>query len=110
MKVKLINVAEYELKEGNATEIPFKTFVNLCGNVGASQDLSLPIVRLFKSMDEFRNLTTEEMYDIEQTESIRVLPNGQFLVFLKKTTVNKEEGIKSTLDNATTDTKENKGK
>ena len=34
MKVKLINVAEYELKDGKTTEMPFETFVNLCGNVG----------------------------------------------------------------------------
>ena len=30
MKVKLINVAEYDLREGKADEIPFNTFSNLC--------------------------------------------------------------------------------
>ena len=31
MKVQLINVAEYDIKDGKTTDIPFGTFVNLCG-------------------------------------------------------------------------------
>ena len=34
MKVKIVNVADYEIKEEKVTNIPFNTFVNLCGSVG----------------------------------------------------------------------------
>ena len=47
------------------------------------------------------------METLEQEESVKVLPNGQFLVFLRGK--NKEKEIKSIKDNATTDTQENKG-
>lgn len=107
MKVQLINVAEYDIKDGKTSDIPFGTFVNLCGNVGKNTTSPLPRVRLFKSMDEFRNLTMQEMETLEQEESVKVLPNGQFLVFLRGK--NKEKEIKSIKDNATTDTQENKG-
>ena len=63
MKVKLINVAEYDLKEGKADEIPFNTFSNfsnLCGNNEKIGEKKLPTVRLFKSIDEFKNLTEDE--------------------------------------------------
>ena len=102
MKVQLINVAEYDIKDGKTTDIPFGTFVNLCGNVGQDTTTPLPKVRLFKSMDEFRNLTTQEMETLEQEESVKVLPNGQFLVFLRGK--DKKETIKTTEDNATANT------
>ena len=107
MKVKLINVADYEIKEGKVSEVPFKTFVNLCGGVGTMEDggtEDLPKVRLFKTMGEFINLSTTEMEEIDQNESIRLLQNGQFLVFLKGW--NKKEDITTTETNATTNTEE----
>ena len=107
MKVKLINVAEYNIKEDKVSEVPFNTFVNLCGGVGTGKTEDLPKVRLFKTMGEFINLSTTEMEEIDQNESIRLLQNGQFLVFLKGW--NKKEKITTTETNATTDTKENKG-
>lgn len=108
MKVQLINVAEYEIKDGKTTDVPFGTFVNLCGNVGVGSDVPvLPRVRLFKSLDEFKKLSYEEMESLEQEENIRVLPNGQFFVFLKEW--NKEKNTKSVKSNATADTKEDKG-
>ena len=107
MKVKLINVAEYNIKEDKVSEVPFNTFVNLCGGVGTGKTEDLPKVRLFKTMGEFINLSTTEMEEIDQNESIRLLQNGQFLVFLKGW--NKKENITTTETNATTDTKENKG-
>lgn len=107
MKVKLINVAEYELKDGKATEIPFETFVNLCGGGGVgSPDGKYPTVRLFKTIGEFLTLPSEELNQIDQEEKIRVLPNGQFLVFLK-TKFNKEKSNTESKENATTDTEEN---
>lgn len=107
MKVQLVNVAEYEIKDGKTTEIPFSTFVNLCGNVGSGSDPVLPRVRLFKSLDEFKNLSNEEMESLEQEEGVKVLANGQFLVFLKGW--NKEKNVKAVKSNATTNTEENKG-
>jgi len=105
MKVKLINVAEYNIKEDKVSEVPFDTFVNLCGGVGVAEDPSLPRVRLFKTMGEFINLSATEMEEIDQNESIRLLQNGQFLVFLKGW--NKKEDITTTETNATANTEEN---
>ncbi len=105
MKVKLINVAEYNIKEDKVSEVPFETFVNLCGGVGTGKTEDLPKVRLFKTMGEFINLSTTEMEEIDQNESIRLLQNGQFLVFLKGW--NKKEDITTTETNATANTEEN---
>ena len=105
MKVKLINVAEYNIKEDKVSEVPFETFVNLCGGVGTGKTEDLPKVRLFKTMGEFINLSTTEMEEIDQNESIRLLQNGQFLVFLKGW--NKKEDINTTETNATANTEEN---
>ena len=109
MKVKLINVAEYDLKDGKSTEMPFNTFVNLCGGVGTGLSDNLPRVRLFKTMGEFISLSKNEMEEINQEENIRVLPNGQFLVFLK-TKFNKEKENTEIKTDATTDTKTNTAK
>ena len=105
MKVKLINVAEYNIKEDKVSEVPFETFVNLCGGVGTGKTEDLPKVRLFKTMGEFINLSTTEMEEIDQNESIRLLQNGQFLVFLKGW--NKKEDITTNETNATANTEEN---
>lgn len=105
MKVKLINVAEYNIKEDKVSEVPFDAFVNLCGGVGTGKTEDLPKVRLFKTMGEFINLSTTEMEEIDQNESIRLLQNGQFLVFLKGW--NKKENITTTETNATANTEEN---
>ena len=104
MKVKLINVAEYTIKEDKVSEVPFDTFVNLCGGVGTGKTEDLPKVRLFKTMGEFVNLSTTEMEEIDQNENIRLLQNGQFLVFLKGW--NKKEDITTTETNATANTEE----
>ena len=105
MKVRLINVAEYNIKEDKVSEVPFGTFVNLCGGVGTGKTEDLPKVRLFKTMGEFINLSTTEMEEIDQNENIRLLQNGQFLVFLKGW--NKKEDITTTETNATANTEEN---
>ena len=105
MKVKLINVAEYNIKEDKVSEVPFETFVNLSGGVGTGKTEDLPKVRLFKTMGEFINLSTTEMEEIDQNESIRLLQNGQVLVFLKGW--NKKEDITTTETNATANTEEN---
>lgn len=105
MKVKLINVAEYEIKDGKADEIPFNTFSNLCGNNEKIGEKKLPTVRLFKSVDEFKNLTEDERRMFDVSENVRILPNGQFLVFLRDE--NNEKIATTTKTDATADTKEN---
>ena len=105
MKVKLINVAEYDLREGKADEIPFNTFSNLCGNNEKIGEKKLPTVRLFKSVDEFKNLTVDERRMLDVSENVRILPNGQFLVFLRDE--NNEKIATTTETDATADTKEN---
>ena len=105
MKVKLINVADYDLKEGKADEIPFNTFSNLCGNNEKIGEKKLPTVRLFKSVDEFKNLTVDERRMLDVSENVRILPNGQFLVFLRDE--NNKKIATTTETDATADTKEN---
>jgi hypothetical protein len=110
MKVKLINVAEYNIKDDKVSEIPYESFVNLCGGVGKIDEndkKNLPSVRLFKTVGEFACLTEEEIDTIDTNENIRLLQNGQFLVFLKGW--NKEENNTTIETYAATDTKENKG-
>ena len=98
MKVKLINVAEYEIKDGKTSEIPFGTFCNLCGNVGETDVEDLPKVRLFKSISEFRCISQNEMAEINQNENVRILSNGQFLVFLNSRNKEKKEKADATTD------------
>lgn len=105
MKVKLINVAEYDLKEGKADEIPFNTFSNLCGNNEKIGEKKIPTVRLFKSVEEFKNLTEDERRMFDVSENVRILPNGQFLVFIRDE--NNEKIATTTSTDATADTKEN---
>ena len=105
MKVKRIKVAEYDLREGKADEIPFNTFSNLCGNNEKIGEKKLPTVRLFKSVDEFKNLTEDERRMLDVSENVRILPNGQFLVFLRDE--NNEKIATTTSTDATADTKEN---
>lgn len=86
MKVKLINVADYDLKEDKISEISYETFVNLCGgfkNEEVTKE-NLSSVRLFKSIKEFSNLSQEEMEEFDTSKNVCVLTNGNFCVFLKE--------------------------
>ena len=103
MKVRLVNVADYEIKEDKVTDVPFKTFVNLCGNGNVSYNgETKETVRLFKSMEDFKNISYEEMEEINQEESIKILPNGQFLVFLNTKSPNHKEKSNTTVKNDVT--------
>ena len=109
MKVRLVNVADYEIKEDKVTDVPFKTFVNLCGNVGYNGETK-ETVRLFKSMEDFKNISYEEMEEINQEANVKILPNGQFLVFLKSKSIkNKEKSNTTIKNNVTADTETYKG-
>lgn len=105
MKVKLVNVAEYDLKEEKTTEIPFNTFTNLCGLCGINENIDddLPKVRLFKTIGEFISLPKSEFDELNQKKGIRILSNGQFLVFLNKNSENEKKNTEAK-NNATADT------
>ena len=75
----------------------------VCGGVGSGLSDDLRKVRLFKTMGEFISLSKDEMMEIDQEENVRVLPNGQFLIFLK-TKSNKEENNTEFKENAATNT------
>ena len=112
MKVRLLNVADYEIKEDKVTDVPFKTFVNLCGKIGCNGETGEieETVRLFKSMEDFKEISYEEMEEINQEENIKILPNGQFLVFLKSKSIkNKEKSNTTVKNNVTADTETYKG-
>ena len=112
MKVRLLNVANYEIKEDKVTDVPFKTFVNLCGKIGCNGETGEieETVRLFKSMEDFKEISYEEMEEINQAENIKILPNGQFLVFLKsKNSDNKEKNNTTVKNDATANTETYKG-
>ena len=93
MKVRLLNVADYEIKEDKVTDVPFKTFVNLCGKIGCNGETGEieETVRLFKSMEDFKEISYEEMEEINQEANVKILPNGQFLVFLNTKSPNHKE-------------------
>lgn len=95
MKVQLINVADYELDVNKTSKIPLRTFVNLVKCDFKSGDIK-PTVRLFKTQEDFKNLTKEQFQKLDFTQDVHILNNGQFLVFLK------------TEENVTTNTKEDK--
>lgn len=101
MKVKLISVnsAEYEIKDGKVTEIPFTSFVNLCGGEPCGMVESLPRVRIYKTLNEFIGMPKSERDSIDESQTVRLLNDGRFMVFLKSE-VEKD---------ATTNTEENTG-
>ena len=89
MKVKLINVADYELNEEKASKIPFETFTKMCATEsGTDKKLkesdikALPNVRLFKTIDDFRD-ECRIVNDFDETHDILILSNGNILVTLK---------------------------
>lgn len=104
MKVNLIKEAEYELNEEKCTKINFDTFSKMT-NAKAfdQQSTTIPNVRIFSSVDEFRDCNLE-MFDT--TKDVYVLSNGQFCVFLK----GKCEQSKKTNTDESTNTEESKRK
>ena len=83
MKIKLINVAEYDLKDEKTSKVTFNSFVNLCGEVGTNEKGDLKRARLFKNIEAFKNCSTDDMQEMNQEEDVRILENGQFIIFLK---------------------------
>lgn len=111
MKVKLINVADYDIKEGKNSQIPFETFKNLSGYQPTVNDVSsLRRARLFKSVDEFKKLSTSEISEFDTNENVNILSNGQFIVLLKTKSVINTTIAKEAKTDVPTDTETNKTK
>ena len=91
MKVNLIKEAYYEINEKKSSNLPFMTFMKMCGITldGSEQkDINLvspPNVRIFSKIDDFRSLSKSELDKFDTTKDVIVLPTGDFCVFLKTT-------------------------
>ena len=84
MKVNLIKEAIYELDDAKTSSIPLKTFLKLSSiNEDEEQkpNEKLRNVRIFASIEEFRENYTPGVYD--ENEMVKILSNGQFCLFLK---------------------------
>lgn len=104
MKVNLIKEAVYDLNEKKSSQVPFDAFAKMaCVDFTKTSGNALPKVRIFETIDEFKQSENFEQYDT--TKDVHILKNGQFCVFLKeeKTDVVLSNGES---DNATADTKE----
>lgn len=84
MKIKLINVAEYDLKDDKVTSVDFSTMKNLCGyDPEHKTSAPLPKARLFKTAQAFKEALEEEKEtEFDQTLPVKILQNGQMIVFL----------------------------
>lgn len=101
MKVNLIKHAEYDLNEAKFNKMGFETFCNLTG-VSTFEDTTVTEnpyddVRLFTSIDEFRN---SDIKEFDETKDVFVMSNGNFCVFLKNKSITEQPK-----NNESTDTK-----
>ena len=91
MKVNLIKEAYYEINEKKSSNLPFMTFMKMCGTTldgSEEKDINLvspPNVRIFSKIDDFRSLSKSELDKFDTTKDVIVLPTGDFCVFLKPT-------------------------
>ena len=91
MKVNLIKEAYYEINEKKSSNLPFMTFMKMCGTTldGIEEKnanlVSPPNVRIFSKIDDFRSLSKSELDKFDTTKDVIVLPTGDFCVFLKPT-------------------------
>lgn len=91
MKVNLIKEAYYEINEKKSSNLPFMTFMKMCGTTldGIEEKntnlVSPPNVRIFSKIDDFRSLSKSELGKFDTTKDVIVLPTGDFCVFLKPT-------------------------
>lgn len=84
MKVKLINVAEYDIKAEKVSEVPFETMKNLCGYEETKKsDEALPSARLFKTIQEMKEALQESIEEYDTEMPVKLFKNGQIVVFLK---------------------------
>lgn len=111
MNVKLINVADYDIKDGKISQIPFETFKNLSGYQSVeNNESSLRTARLFKSVEEFKKLSTSEIEEFDVNENVNILNNGQFIVLFKPKSTNIKTIPKENKAYVSTNTETNKEK
>lgn len=112
MKVNLIKEANYDLNESKSSKIPFDTFLKMCcATMDGKQPISslteeLPNVRIFASIEEFKELPKTCMDKFDTNKNVYILSNGNFCVFLKKDN-DKYAVIEKVEKNVTTSTKKN---
>lgn len=82
MKVLLKQEAVFDLSIDKCTAVPFKTFLAMTGSKENDNDevQDLPSVRLFKSIEEFREEYANHGANYADTD-VYILSNGQFCVF-----------------------------
>lgn len=116
MKVNLIKEAEYELNESKCSKMPFDVFCRMSGYAAAQRgetEGSLPSVRIFANIDEFRKSGDSGKYD--STKDVFVLSNGQFCIFLKGGEIKEDKpakpkaGKQEAVQDEPTNTEEDKG-
>lgn len=108
MKVNLIKEAVYDLNEKKSSRVPFEAFVKMASvDAKLASGEMLPKVRIFETIDEFKQSEDYNRYD--ETKDVFILKNGQFCVFLKEETsvadLNNEE-IKDVATHSQEDTTE----
>lgn len=120
MKVNLIKEANYELNDAKCSLVPFDVFLKMASvDENKTQEKeNLKSVRLFTTIEDFREGYNKDTFD--EGEKVRILPNGQFCLYLKENISDKDADIKDSVEvkklnkqsveNASTDTKENTDK
>lgn len=119
MKVNLIKEAYYEINDKKSLKVPFDAFLKMCGTTlegsqKTEEEIALPNLRLFSTIEDFRALSKQEMDKLDNAKDVIMLPTGNFCVFLKDddntevsaTTVNQSQNVatstkEDTEDNAT---------
>ena len=100
MKVLLKQEAVFDLPVDKCTAIPFSTFLAMTGSKENDNDTinTLPEVRLFKSIEEFRDEYTNHGAKYADAD-VYVMSDGRFCVFQRPFPAESDEG-QSTSNNA----------
>lgn len=101
MKVLLKQEAVFDLAVDKCTAIPFNTFLAMTGSKENDNDIvnTLPEVRLFKSIDEFRDEYANHGSKYADAD-VYVMSDGRFCVFQRPFPAESDKG-QSTSDNTT---------
>lgn len=88
MKVRLINVADYNINVEKCSSLPFDVFKKLVGyneETNNSEYEDLPLYGICKSIEEFKSSPYAAIYDFDDTKPTYINnSNGQFFVGLKE--------------------------
>lgn len=85
MKVKLIKVADYDLDESKTVKMDYDVFRKMVGGM-EGEGMPCRSMRVFSNIEEFKSCDER---DLDTSESVHVLKNGNICVFLKEYKVQK---------------------